>query len=115
VARKPRIEFPGASYHVMSRGNGGADIFCGDKDRRLFLDTLGESCQRSDWEIHAYVLMRNHYHFLLVTPQGNLVDGMKWFQGTFTQRFNAVHRRRGHLFQGRYRAQNIEPPPSRGR
>ena len=77
MARKPRIEFEGAAYHVMSRGNGGADVFFGDKDRHLFLKTLSEGCLRSAWEIHAYVLMQNHYHLLLVTPQGNLVEGMK--------------------------------------
>ena len=77
MARKPRIEYGGAAYHVMSRGNGGADIFYGDKDRRLLLDTLDEACTRCAWEIHAWVLMRNHYHLLLVTPKGNLVDGMK--------------------------------------
>jgi REP element-mobilizing transposase RayT len=62
----------------MSRGNRGADLFVTDKDRVLFLETLGEAAERAAWEIHAYVLMRNHYHFLLVTPNANLVEGMKW-------------------------------------
>ena len=114
MARKARIEYPGAAYHVMSRGNRGADIFIDDDDRRLFLETLGEAAQSTCWQIHAYVLMRNHYHLLLVTPNGNLVDGMKWFQGTFTQRINARHRWRGHLFQGRYKAQNIDSNASEG-
>ena len=114
MARKARIEFPGAAYHVMSRGNRGADIFIDDEDRRLFLDTLVEAASSTAWQIHAYVLMRNHYHLLLVTPNGNLVDGMKWFQGTFTQRINARHRWRGHLFQGRYKAQNIDSNASEG-
>jgi len=70
----------------------------------MFLDTLGEVCERCGWRIHAYVLMNNHYHWLLETPDPNLVVGMKWFQGTYTQRFNARHRRWGHLFQGRYKA-----------
>ncbi|NOY00537.1 MAG: hypothetical protein GXP30_12490, partial [Verrucomicrobia bacterium] len=78
------------------------------------LQTLAEAAERTAWEIHAYVLMRNHYHFLLVTPNGNLVDGMKWFQGTFTQRINARHHWRGHLFQGRYKAQNIDRVESEG-
>ena len=108
MARKPRIEYEGAAYHVMSRGNAGADIFLDDCDRRVFLDTLGETCGRTGWEIHAFVLMGNHYHLLISTPGGNLVAGMKWLQGTYTQRFNSRHRRRGHLFQGRYRAQNID-------
>ena len=88
----------------MSRGNRGADVFVDQTDRLLFLDTLDEVCGRMAWEIHAFVLMSNHYHFVLVTPRGNLVEGMKWFQGAFTQRINARHRWRGHLFQGRYRA-----------
>lgn len=114
MARKPRIEYEGAAYHVMSRGNRWADIFVGDKDRSLFLDTLDEACGRTAWEIHAFVLMSNHYHLLLATPRANLVEGMKWFQGTFTQRMNARHRWRGHLFQGRYRAQNIDSERSEG-
>ena len=76
MARKPRIEYEGAAYHVMSRGNRGADIFVDDKDRRLFFDTLDEACGRTAWEIHTFVLMSNHYHFLLVTPRANLVEGM---------------------------------------
>ena len=114
MARKPRIEYEGAAYHVMSRGNRGANIFVDDKDRGMFVETLGEVCGRMAWEIHAFVMMVNHYHFLLVTPQANLVAGMKWFQGTFTQRINARHRWRGHLFQGRYRAQNIDPSNDNG-
>jgi REP element-mobilizing transposase RayT len=70
----------------------------------MFLATLVEAWQMMGWEIHAYVLMSNHYHLLLETPEANLVAGMKWFQGTYTQRFNAAHRTRGHLFQGRYKA-----------
>ncbi len=108
MARKARIEYEGAAYHVMSRGNRGADIFINNNDYHLFLQTLAEAAERTAWEIHAYVLMQNHYHLLLVTPNGNLVDGMKWFQGTFTQRVNARHHWRGHLFQGRYKAQNID-------
>jgi len=88
----------------MCRGNGGQAIFADDPDRRMFLDALGEVCGRCGWRIHAYVLMGNHYHLLLETPEPNLVAGMKWFQGTYTQRFNVRHRRWGHLFQGRYKA-----------
>ncbi|MCF6313084.1 MAG: transposase [Verrucomicrobiales bacterium] len=114
MARKARIEYPGAAYHIMSRGNRGADIFIDDDDRLLFLKALGEAAERCAWQIHAYVLMRNHYHLLLVTPNGNLVEGMKWMQGTFTQRINSRHRWRGHLFQGRYKAQNIDSNSSEG-
>ena len=76
--------------------------------RRLFLSTLGEMCEQTGWRIHAYALMSNHYHLLLETPEPNLVAGMKWFQGTYTQRFNAKFGRRGHLFQRRYKALPVE-------
>lgn len=104
MARKPRVEFEGAVYHVMCRGNRQEAIFKGDRDCEIFLDTLGEVCRRCGWMVHAFVLMGNHYHLLLETPEANLVAGMKWFQGTYTQRFNARHKVRGHLFQGRYKA-----------
>ena len=104
MARRVRVEYPGAVYHVMSRGNRGDAIFRTERDRRLLLDTLAEGCGKTGWRIHAYVLMTNHYHMLLETPEANLVAGMKWFQGTYTQRFNARHRVFGHLFQGRYKA-----------
>lgn len=102
MARKPRIEFDGAIYHVMCRGNRQEAIFKDDRDCEMFLDTLGEACGRCGWLVHAFVLMGNHYHLLLETPEANLVDGMRWFQGTYTQRFNARHKVWGHLFQGRY-------------
>lgn len=104
MPRKPRIEFAGAVYHVMCRGNRGQAIYVDDSDRRTYLETLGEAVERCGWRVHAYVLMGNHYHLLLETPEPNLVTGMKWLQGTYTQRHNARHRRRGHLFQGRYKA-----------
>ena len=104
MPRSLRVEYAGAHYHAMCRGNNGQDIYLADDGRRLFLLTLGEVCQQTGWLIHAYVLMSNHYHLLLETPEANLVAGMKWFQGTYTQRFNSMFRRRGHLFQGRYKA-----------
>ena len=104
MPRKPRIEFEGAIYHVMSRGNRGDAIFLDDKDREIFMDTLDEACSRTGWRIHAFVLMGNHYHLLLETPEANLVAGMKWMQGTYTQRFNSRHKLRGHLLQGRYKS-----------
>lgn len=108
MARKPRIEFAGAVYHVISRGDRGEAIYQDDEDRRLFLQFLGEVCDRTGWLIHAFVVMTNHYHLLLETPEANLVVGMKWLQGTYTQRFNRRHRLRGHLFQGRYKALLID-------
>ena len=104
MARKPRVEFEGATYHVMCRGNRQAAIFKDDRDHEIFLDTLEEVCVRNGWLVHAFVLMGNHYHLLLETPEANLVAGMRWFQGTYTQRFNIRHKEWGHLFQGRYKA-----------
>jgi len=108
MARKPRVEFEGATYHVMCRGNRQADIFKDEKDHERFLDTLGEVSKRNGWLIHAFVLMGNHYHLLLETPEPNLVDGMRWLQSTYTQRFNARHKVWGHLFQGRYKALPVD-------
>jgi REP element-mobilizing transposase RayT len=92
----------------MCRGNRQEAIFRDDRDCAVFLDTLGEACGRCGWRIHAFVLMGNHYHLLLETPEANLVVGMKWLQGTYTQRFNARHNVWGHLFQGRYKALLVE-------
>ena len=108
MARSVRLEYPGAVYHVLCRGDRRQAIFGADTDREMFMATLGEMCGRTGIVIHSYVLMSNHYHLLLETPQANLVAGMAWFQGTYTQRFNARHRLSGHLFQGRYKAIPIE-------
>jgi len=114
MSRSVRVEYPGAVYHAMCRGNDGQDIFVSDKGRRLFLSTLTEACMQTGWRVHSYVLMSNHYHLLLETPQANLVDGMRWFQGAYTQRFNAMFKRRGHLFQGRYKAIPVQTDPRDG-
>lgn len=98
------MEYAGAIYHVMCRGNRQEPIFRDDRDHEIFLDTLGEAVGRCGWMIHGFALMGNHYHLLLETPEANLVAGMKWFQGTYTQRFNSRHKLWGHLFQGRYKA-----------
>jgi REP element-mobilizing transposase RayT len=108
MPRPLRIEYPGAAYHVMARGNQGRAIFEDDKDRQRFLETLGEACEKTGWRVHAYVLMGNHYHLLVETPEANLVAGMKWLQGTYTQRYNRRHEVFGHLFQGRYKAVPVE-------
>ena len=108
MARPLRIEYAGAVYHVMARGNQGHAIFRDDEDRQRFLETLGEACEKTGWWVHAYVLMGNHYHLLVETPEGNLVAGMKWLQGTYTQRYNGRHEVFGHLFQGRYKAVVID-------
>ncbi|RUO26236.1 addiction module toxin RelE [Aliidiomarina minuta] len=102
MARPLRIQFEGAFYHVMSRGNKRENIFFDRQDYRTFLDTLEQTCERFGWIVHAYCLMTNHYHILVETPQANLSKGMHFLNGVFTQRINRKHERCGHLFQGRF-------------
>lgn len=104
MARKLRVEYPGAIYHVMNRGDRREEIFVTDQDRNLFLETLGEVCARTGWRLFAYCLMPNHFHLVIETPRANLVAGMKWFLGTYTSRFNRRHKLFGHLFSGRYKS-----------
>ncbi len=104
MARKLRVEYPGAIYHVMNRGDRREPIFQDDSDRRRFLETLTEACTKTEWQVHAYCLMGNHFHLVIETPQGNLVAGMKWLLGTYTSRFNRRHKLFGHLFSGRYQS-----------
>ena len=108
MPRKLRIQYPGAIYHVINRGDQREDIFRDDEDRQRFLTTLGEACEKTDWQVHAYCLMRNHFHLVLETPRPNLVSGMKWLLGTYTKRFNIRHKLCGHLFAGRYKAPVVE-------
>ena len=108
MPRSVRIQYEGARYHVMCRGNDGAYIFKEDDDASLFLDTLAEAVDQFGWLIHAYVILGTHYHLLLETPEPNLSQGMKWFQGTFTQRYHTQHRSRGHLYQGRFKDKIID-------
>ena len=104
MARKLRVEYPGAIYHVINRGDRREPIFKSDADRRLFLACLEQCCTKTGWQVHAYVLMPNHFHLVVETPQPNLVAGMKWFLGTYTNRFNRRHKVFGHLFSGRYKS-----------
>jgi REP element-mobilizing transposase RayT len=104
MACKLRVEYPGAVYHVMNRGDRREPIFRDDQDRERFIGTLGEACGKTDWQVHACCLMPNHFHLVVETPRGNLVAGMKWFLGTYTGRFNRRHKLFGHLFSGRYKA-----------
>jgi REP element-mobilizing transposase RayT len=108
MARPLRIEFPGAVYHVTSRGNARQAIFIDDEDRGVFLDVLSMVVGRFNWLCHAYCLMENHYHLLIETPDGNLSKGMRELNGVYTQGFNQKYRRVGHLFQGRYNAILLE-------
>ena len=114
MPRKPRVEFEGAIYHIMSRGNRGDAIFRDEKDYETFIDTLDGACTKTGWLVHAFVLMGNHYHLLLETPGANLVEGMKWLQGTYTQRFNSRHKLWGHLLQGRYKAIPVDEQSGEG-
>ncbi len=88
----------------MARGNGGDAVFVTDDDRKAFLHRLGQVCESHGWRIHAWVLMGNHFHLLLETPQPNLVSGMKWLLSAYSQGWNRARLRRGHVFQGRYKA-----------
>jgi putative transposase len=108
MARKLRLEFPGACYHVLNRGNYKTDIFRSDRTKAAFEACLFTACEKSGWRLHAFVLMRNHYHLALETPEGNLVAGMQWLQSTFANRFNQYRAARGHLFQSRYKALLVE-------
>jgi putative transposase len=108
MARQWRIEFCGALYHVLSRGNGRQDIFLSDDDRHLFLALLEELSERFNVEVYAYVLMNNHYHLLLKTMDANLSRAMQWFGTSFTRKFNLNNHTGGHLFQGRFKSILVE-------
>jgi REP element-mobilizing transposase RayT len=108
MARPLRLQFPGAVYHLTSRGNARQKVFLTDADRELFLNTLTRVVRRYDWVCHAYCLMANHYHLLVETPKANLSIGMRQLNGIYTQSFNRRHNRTGHLFQGRFKAILVE-------
>ena len=108
MARPLRIEFPGAVYHITSRGNERKKIFWDDQDRELYLARLDQIHERFHWHVHAYVLMSNHCHLLVETPMANLSRGMRQLNGVYTQEFNRRHGRVGHLFQGRFKAILVE-------
>ena len=88
MARKLRVEYPGAVYHVINRGDRREPIFGDDEDRLRFIATLGEACGKTGWQVHALCLMSNHFHLVVETPRANLVAGMKWLLGTYTGGFN---------------------------
>jgi REP element-mobilizing transposase RayT len=104
MARPMRIEYPGAVYHITSRGNERKPIFKDNKDRRIFLEIVQKTNYRYNFICHAYCLMGNHYHLLIETPDGNLSKGMRQLNGVYTQAFNRRHKTVGHVFQGRYKA-----------
>ncbi|TVR52114.1 MAG: transposase [Puniceicoccaceae bacterium] len=108
MARKLRIEFAGAIYHVLNRGNYRRDLFQGAGEAQAFQTTLAETTARYGWRLHAFAIMRNHYHLAIETPEPNLSLGMHWLQSTFGTRFNRYRDERGHLFQGRFQALMVE-------
>lgn len=108
MPRQIRIEYDGALYHVLNRGDRREAIFGDDVDRTRFIEALGQTCTKTGWEVHAYCLMSNHLHLVIETPRPNLVAGMKWMLGSYTMRFNRRHHLTGHLFAGRYKSLLID-------
>ena len=108
MARRPRVLLAGGWYHVVNRGNRREDIFRTDTDRRRFLGRLAELPERFRTEVHAFVLMDNHFHLLLRTLDANLSDAIRWLQISYSSAFNWAHRIHGHLFQGRFRSILLE-------
>jgi REP element-mobilizing transposase RayT len=104
MARPLRIEFPGALYHITTRGDRHEAIYADDDDREAFLQRLGQVVRDFNWICDAYCLMTNHYHLVIETPDGNLSQGMRQLNGVFTQYSNRRHQQTGHLFQGRFKA-----------
>jgi len=108
MARPLRVEYPGAIYHVTARGNGRAQVFLDEDDRKMFFFVLEDAVRRFNILCHAYCLMGNHYHLILETPEGDLSRTMRHLNGVYTQLFNRKHGKVGHLFQGRYKGILIE-------
>ena len=104
MARPLRIEFPGAFYHVINRGNAGEDVFKSLRDREKFLEYLETASSRFSIRVHTYCLMTNHYHLLVETPDANLSQAIQWLNVSYAVYFNAKRQRCGHLFQGRFKS-----------
>ncbi|MAI41628.1 MAG: transposase [Candidatus Azotimanducaceae bacterium] len=104
MSRPVRIEFPGATYHITSRGNSGRTIFPSSEDRAVFLNILDNVVQRFSWLVHSYVLMDEHFHLVVEIPQENLSKGMRQLNGVYTQHFNRCHGSEGPIFQGRFKS-----------
>lgn len=109
MARKLRLGFAGACYHVINRGNYRRRIFGDDGSAGSLEKALFDTCDRYGWQLHAYVVMSNHFHLAVETPEPNLSLGMKWLQGTWARRANLYHGETGRPFQGRYKALIVEP------
>lgn len=112
MARKPRLEFVGALYHVFNRGHGRSDLFASPEAAGAFIDCLFQACQRMQWRLHAFGLLPDQYHLAIETPRGNLVAGVHWLQSAFGNRFNRTRGESGRAFRGRYQAILVEPGTS---
>jgi len=108
MSRPVRIEFPGAVYHLTSKGAAGRTVFTSEADRKLFLNALSMVVERFAWLVHSYVLMDDHYHLAIETPKANLSQGMRQLNGVYTQCFNRAHDQVGPIFQGRFKSILIE-------
>jgi REP element-mobilizing transposase RayT len=104
MSRPLRLDHAGALWHVTSRGNERREVFRDDEDRREFLRLVGRTVDLFGWNLHAWVLMGNHYHLLVGTPEATLSRGMRQLNGDYAQHFNRRHGRDGHVFQGRFKA-----------
>jgi len=104
MSRPLRIEFPGAVYHITSRGTGKRNIFFNNKDRKMFLSLLWEVVEREKWICYAYCLMDNHYHLLIETTRPNLSRGMRELNGIYAQKLNYIKNSVGHVFESRYKS-----------
>ncbi|MFH1619911.1 MAG: transposase [bacterium] len=108
MPRGPNILFPGAHYHVISRGNNRAEIFVDDSDRKKYIETLKTAIKTFELRIFAYSLMSNHVHLYLETEQANLSDAMFWINKTYSVYFNRRHGRTGHLFEARFKRKLVQ-------
>jgi len=104
MARPLRVEYPGAFYHVINRGNAGENIFRSTRDREKFLDYLETAIERFSLRIYTYCLMTNHFHLLLETQLPNLSQAIQWVNVSYAGYFNRKYQRHGHLFQGRFKS-----------
>jgi putative transposase len=108
MPRHLRIQYHGAIYHLMARGNGRQDIVRDDDDRRRLQDFLGRAVIRCSWRVYAFVIMSNHFHVVLKTPEPNLARGMQTLLSSYANAWARRHRFAGHVFQGRYRTELVE-------
>ena len=108
MARPLRVQFPGASYHITSRGNDRMPIFADDQDRLKFLSLLREVTRRFGWSVSAWVLMTNHFHLVVTTPHPNLCKAMHWLNTSYVGYYNRRHKRKGHLIEGRFDGRLID-------